>query len=147
MDKIYEMMIRGVQQLLDRVGGPLNFRLVVMPIVVTFFAVRAGMRDAREGQPSFLWGIITDPAQRRRRLAAGWRDISRIFFVAIVLDTAYQLMVLRALYVVQVLIVTVVCALVPYILFRGSTTLLVRGLSSKRAVATNNASEDEKDRL
>ena len=63
--------------------------------------------------------------------------------MAIVLDTAYQLMVLRAFFVVQALIVAVACAIVPYILFRGTTTLLVRGLSGKRAGPTNNASAAE----
>ena len=46
-------------------------------------------------------------------------------------------MVLRAFYVVQALIVAVACAIVPYILFRGSTTLLARGLSRKQAGPTN----------
>ena len=136
MDTILEILNRGVEQLLGRAIGPLQFRLIVMPTVVTILAIRAGLRDAREGQSSFLWGMITEPAQRRRRLAAARKDITRIFIVAIVLDTAYQLMVLRAFFVVQALIVAVACAIVPYILFRGSTTLLVRGLSGKRACAT-----------
>ena len=142
MDAILEILIRGVEQLLGRASGPLHFRLVVMPTVVTILAIRAGLRDAREGQPSFLWGIITDPAQRRRRLLAGWKDIARIFVVAIVLDTVYQLMVLRTFYVVQALIVAVACAIVPYVLFRGSTALLARGLSGKRACATDESASN-----
>ena len=129
MDTILEILNRGVEQLLGRSIGPLHFRLIVMPTVVTILAIRAGLRDARQRQPSFLWGMVTEPPQRRRRLAAARKDITRIFIVALVLDTAYQLMVLRAFYVVQALIVAVACAIVPYILFRGSTTLLVRGLS------------------
>ena len=57
--------------------------------------------------------------------------------MAIVLDTAYQLMVLRAFYVVQALIVAVACAIVPYVLFRGPTTRLARLLSGKQAGPTN----------
>ena len=136
MDTILEILNRGVEQLLGRSIGPLQFRLIVMPTVVTILAIRAGLRDAWEGQSSFLWGMVTEPAQRRRRLAAARKDITRIFIVAIVLDTAYQLMVLRAFFVVQALIVAVACAIVPYILFRGTTTLLVRGLSGKRAGTT-----------
>ena len=136
--------------MLGRASGPLQFRLVVMPTVVTILAIRAGLRDARQGQPSFLWGIVTNPAERRRRLFAGWKDITRIFIVAIVLDTAYQLVVLRAFYVVQALIVAVACAIVPYVLFRGSTTLLVRSLSGKKARAANvsagNTTEREEGR-
>jgi len=131
------MISRGVEQLLGRASGPLHLRLVIMPTVVTILAIRAGLRDAREGQPSFLWGVLTNPAARRRHLRAGWRDITQIFIVAIVLDTAYQIMVLRAFYVVQALIVAVACAIVPYVLFRGSTTLLVRGLSGKQAGAAH----------
>ena len=115
----------------------MHFRLVITPTVVTFLAIRAGLKDAREGQPAFLWGIIANPAERRRRLLSGWKDITRIFIVALVLDTAYQLIVLRAFYVVQALIVAVVCAIVPYVLFRGPTTRLARGLSRKQAGATN----------
>jgi hypothetical protein len=136
VDATLEILNRGVEQLLGRASGPLHFRLFVMPTVVTILAVRAGLRDAREGQPSFMWGIITKPAERRKRLLAGWKDITRIVIIAIVLDTAYQLMVLRAFFVVQALIVAVACAILPYILFRGSSTLLARGLSGKRACAT-----------
>ena len=132
-----EILNRGVEQLLGRASGPLHLRLVIMPTVVTILAIRAGLRDAREGQPSFLWGVFTNPAERRRHLRAGWQDITRIFIVAIVLDTAYQIMVLRTFYVVQALIVAVACAIVPYVLFRGSTTLLVRSLSGMKARATN----------
>jgi len=137
VDAILEIISRGVEQLLGRASGPLQFRLVVMPTVVTLLAIRAGLRDARAGEPAFLWGIITNPAERRKRLLAGWKDITRIFIVAIVLDTVYQVMVLRAFYVVQALIVAVACAIVPYVLFRGSTTLLARALSGKQAAPTN----------
>jgi hypothetical protein len=144
MDAIEQILSRGVEQLLGRSIGPLQFRLIVMPTVVTILAIRAGLRDARQGQPSFLWGILTDPAQRRTRVLAARKDITRIFLVAIVLDTVYQVMVLRAFYVVQALIVAVACAIVPYILFRGSTTLLARVVSGKQAKPTSTEPTAEK---
>ena len=52
--------------------------------------------------------------------------------MAMLLDTAYQLAVFRAFYVVQALIMAVVCAVVPYVLFRGPATRLARGLAGKR---------------
>ena len=131
------MLNRGVEQLLGRSIGPLQFRLFVMPTVVTLIAIRAGLRDARQGQPAFLWAIITDPTDRRRRLLAAWKDITRIFIVALVLDTLYQLMVHHAFYVGQTLIVAVTCAILPYVLFRGPTTRLVRVLSAKQTAAAN----------
>ena len=137
MDAILEIMNRGVEQLLGRAIGPLQFRLIVMPTVVTLLAIRAGLRDAREGQPAFLWGIISEANRRRQRMLAAWKDIARIFIVAMVLDTAYQLMVLRTFYIVQALIVAVACAIVPYVLFRGPTARLARLLSGKQAGTAN----------
>lgn len=134
MEAISEILSRGVEQLVGRASGPLQFRLVIMPTVVTLLAIRAGLKDARQGQPAFLWAIIVRPAGRRRRLLAAWKDITRIFIVAVVLDTAYQLVIFRAFFVVQALIVAVVCAIVPYVLLRGPVARLARALSGKRTV-------------
>ncbi len=107
-----------------------------MPLVATFLAVRAGLKDAREGQPAFLWAIVTSPAERRRLFRSVAKDVGRIFIVAVVMDTTYQLLVLRAFYPVQVLIVAVACALVPYFLIRGPVTRLTRGLYKNQSVGT-----------
>jgi hypothetical protein len=134
MGAILEMLNRGVEQLLGRAGGPFHFRLVVMPTVVAILAIRAGLRDAREGQPAFLWAVLTNPAERRQLLRSGLKDIGRIFVMAVVMDTAYQLIVLRAFYVVQMFIVAVVCAIMPYVLIRGPVARLTRGLYRGRPV-------------
>jgi hypothetical protein len=137
MDTILEMLNRGVEQLLGRASGPLHFRLLIMPTVVTILAIRAGMKDAREGQPAFLWAILTNPAERRRLFRSAVKDIGRIFIVAIVLDTIYQIIVLRAFYPVQLLIVAVMCAIVPYVLIRGPVTRLTRCLYKDQAGPVN----------
>ncbi len=97
---------------------------MIMPTVVTILAIRAGLRDAREGQPTFVWALLTMPSQRRRRFRSGVKDVGRIFAVACVLDTIYQLFVLREFHIGQLLIVAVACAVVPYGLVRGPVTLL-----------------------
>lgn len=131
MDNLLELFYQGVEQLLGRAGGPLHFRLFVMPLVVTFLAVRAGLKDAREGRPAFLWAFLTNPAERRCLLRSALKDVGRIFIVAVVLDTTYQLAVLHAFYPVQLLIIAVGCAIVPYVLIRGPVTRLTRGLYKK----------------
>ena len=133
MDAFLDFLRWLADQLVGRFGGPLNFRLVVMPTVVTLLALRADRRDAREGRPAFLGAFITDPVERRRLFKDALKDIGRVFIMAIVLDTAYQLMVFRWLYPGQVLIVAVVCAIGPYVLVRGPITRSVRLLLGKRA--------------
>ena len=48
------------------------------------------------------------------------------------LDTTYQILVLRAFYPVQMMIVAVACAIVPYFLIRGPVTRLVYALHRRR---------------
>jgi hypothetical protein len=134
MEAIQEFFSRLVEQLFGRVSGPLNFRLFVMPTVVTILALRADRKDAREGRPAFLGAFIMDPLERRRIFRGGLTDIGRVFLMAVVLDTVYQLLVFRWVYPGQVLIVAFVCAVVPYLLVRGPIARGVRLLLRKRAV-------------
>ncbi len=60
-----EMFTRGWDELLARETGALHFRFVLQPLVATFFAVRSGLRDAREGRPVFFWTVVLDSPQRR----------------------------------------------------------------------------------
>ena len=136
IDAILEELTRAVEQLLGRASGPLRLRLVMMPTVVTILAIRAGLKDAREGNPAFLWAIIANPDRRRQRFLSVCKDVARIFVVALVLDTAYQLIVLRAFYVLQTLIVAVACAIVPYVMFRGPVTRVASGMYPKQADST-----------
>ena len=136
MDTIQEMLTRAVEQLLGRAGGPLHFRLFVMPLVVTFLAIRAHLRDVREGRSTVLWAFVKDPAERRRLFRSGLKDFGKVFVVACVLDTTYQLLVFRAFYPVQMLVVAVACAIVPYFLIRGPVTRIARLLRRNWAGTT-----------
>jgi hypothetical protein len=121
-----EFLARVWTNIVDRVGGPMTFRIILQPLMATIFAVLAGLRDAREGRPPFFWTILTDSTQRGALLHEGWKAIARIFFLAIIMDVIYQLIVLRWIYPGEVLIVAVVLALVPYLLIRGPVNRIAR---------------------
>jgi hypothetical protein len=93
-----EILSRLIEDLVGRVRGPLSFRLILQPAIATFFAVRAGLQDAREGHPSYFWALANDAAHRRQLLKDGWKSIAKVFTIALVLDGVYQYMVLRWLY-------------------------------------------------
>jgi hypothetical protein len=124
MDAILEILGRGFEQLLGRGSGPLHLRLLITPTIVTILAIRAGVKDARAGHSTFLW---SNKAERRDLIRSGWKDIGRVFVLAVVLDTVYQLMIFRAFYVVQALIVAVLLAIVPFALVRNVVSRLMRG--------------------
>ena len=46
----------------------MSFRLPLQPAMATIFAIRDGLKDAREGKPYFFWALLTDPAHRRQHL-------------------------------------------------------------------------------
>jgi len=128
MDVFLDAVSQSVEQLLGRASGPLHFRLFIMPIVVTILAIRAHLKDVREGHPIYLGAFLTSPTERRRLLHSGLKDFGRVFIIACVLDTTYQILVLKAFYPVQMLIVAVACAIVPYFLVRGPILRLAHWL-------------------
>ena len=121
-----ELIIRGWEGLVDRVGGPMTFRLILQPMMATLLAVRAGVKDAREGRPPYLWTLLTDPNQRVDLLREGWRSIARVFVLAVVMDVIYEWVVGRWFYPLETLIVAIVLAVLPYLLLRGPINRLVR---------------------
>ena len=72
----------------------LTFRLIVSG-GGGVFAIRAGVKDSREGRAPYGWVILSDPLARGHHLREGWKDVAKVFFVAIVIDFAYQVMELR----------------------------------------------------
>ena len=80
-----------------------------------------------------MGAFFRDPTKRRRLLRSGLKDIGKVFIVACVLDTTYQILVLRSFYPGEVLVVAVVCAIVPYILIRGLVLRSARLLYRKWA--------------
>ncbi len=133
MDGILEVLSRIYHQILGRATGPLSFRLLVMPTVVTVLAVRAHLRDVREWRSTALGAFIKDPVERRRLFRSGLKDVGRVFVIAVVLDTTYQLLVFRWVYPGEVLFIAVVCAVVPYFLVRGPITRILRLVFGQKA--------------
>jgi len=121
-----EMFARIWDGLLARVGGPMTFRLILQPAMAALLAIRAGLKDAREGRPPYFWTILSDPKQRDDLLREGWKATARVFGLAIVMDIIYQWIVQRWIYPGEVVIVAILLAMVPYLLIRGPVTRIAR---------------------
>ena len=83
-----ETLARVVHDEFGRLDGPLHFRILLQPTMAIIFAIRDGLKDARQGRPAYFWSLFTEPMLRRELLRGGWRSISRIFILAVVLDVA-----------------------------------------------------------
>ena len=125
MDSFIESFNRAVQELLGRSSGPMHLRLLIQPTVASILAFKAGKRDAEAGNPPFLWTFLTGEGQRKALVRSAWGDMGKLFVIAMVLDTIYQLVVLKEFHILQTLIVAIVVAVIPYSLVRGTVTRIM----------------------
>jgi hypothetical protein len=113
------------EMLIGRAHGPLSLRLIFQPTVAAIFAIRAGLKDARAERTPYLWSMFTNPLDCRDLLRDGWKDIGKVFIIAVVLDVVFALIVHRWIFPGQALLVGTVLAIVPYVLIRGPVTRIV----------------------
>jgi hypothetical protein len=119
-----DLVARVWEQLAGRIEGPFAFRFVFQPLVAAILAIRAGVADAQDHRAPYLWSVLSDPLERPQLLREGFRDVTRVFVFAVVLDVIYQLVVFRWVYPLQSLVVAILLAFVPYVLIRGPVTRL-----------------------
>jgi hypothetical protein len=108
----------------ERFSGPMNFRLLLQPLVATVLAVRAGLKDARENRPPYFSTLISDRSQRRGLLLEGWKSVAKVFVMAVIIDLVYQYLVDGSIRVLEALGIAAILAIVPYVLFRGPVNRL-----------------------
>ena len=121
-----ELLSRFIDNLIDRVSGPMKFRLILQPLMAVIFAVRAGLKDAKEGKPAYFWALFTQPEHRRDMFLDGWKSVGKVFVIAIIIDLVYQLIVLRWFYPFEALLTATILAFVPYLIIRGPVARIAR---------------------
>ena len=119
-------LARMWENLAGRISGPMKFRLLLQPTMALFFAIRSGLKDAREGKPAYFWALLTNPGERRAMLHDGWKSLGKVFVAALVIDVIYQVIALRWVYPGEAVLVATILALVPYLLVRGPVNRIAR---------------------
>src|SRR5262245_54832589 len=123
---IMEAIARGWENFLARPDGPLNLRFFLQPTIACVMAIRAGLKDAREGRPAYLWAVLTNRDYRYTLLHGGWKDMRPTFFISATLDAIYQVYIHHAVYLLELLFTATLLALVPYFITRGPVNRLAR---------------------
>jgi hypothetical protein len=121
-----EIWTRIVENLGDRVSGPMHFRVFMQPVMASIFAVIAGLKDAKEAKAPYFWGLLTETGHRAAMLKDGWKSVGKVFVLAMLLDVIYQFKVQGFVYPGEVLIVALLLAVVPYLILRGLVTRIAR---------------------
>ena len=121
-----DLLARIGGNLVDRVTGPMHFRVVLQPIMATVFAIIDGRKDAKAGNAPYFWSLATDPSRRNEMLKSGWKSVGKVFILAVVLDAIYQFIEQRFIYPGELIIVAFLLAILPYLILRGLVTRFVR---------------------
>lgn len=114
------------QGFVSRTSGPLKFRFLMQPAMAIFLGTHGGIRDWREGKPAYFWEFLVDPDKRKELLHEGWHSLGKLLILAILLDCAYQVIVLHWIYPVDAVIVAFFLAILPYLLVRGPVNRVLR---------------------
>lgn len=112
---------RIVHDLFARMDGPLHFRFIVQPLMAITFAIVDGVKDAKARKRAYFWALVSTSGDRKQLMKDGWKSIGRIFILAIILDSIYQMKVHSngAIYAGELVIVAFLLAIVPYLIVRG----------------------------
>lgn len=121
-----DLIARVLGNLVGRLTGPLTLRLILQPAMAIFAAIKAGIDDAREDKPAYLWAVFSNPTHRRELLRDGWKDVTKVFVAATLVDVIYQVIALKWVYPGEALLVAFLLAVVPYVLIRGPVSRVAR---------------------
>lgn len=133
-----DIWLRFIDNMGDRVTGPMRFRLILQPAMASIFAIVSGLSDAKAGKPPYFWSLLTQPAHRAEMIRDGWKSVGKVFILALVLDVVYQVIALRFVYPGEVIIVAFLLAIVPYLFLRGLVTRVARAMGYGRKFDSTN---------
>jgi hypothetical protein len=131
---IQDILIRIWTDIVSRPSGPLALRFYIQPVVASLLAMRDGLKDARGDRTPYFWAILFHREERADRIREGFKTVSKLMIVAVVLDVVYQWMVLDTFYPGEALIVAFLLGYLPYLLIRGPVARLARWLVGRDRV-------------
>jgi hypothetical protein len=70
--------------------------------------------------------MVSNPQERLERLREGLNATARIILLGLLMDAIYQVIVFRRFYPVEAVIIAVLLGFVPYVIFRGVFTRILR---------------------
>jgi hypothetical protein len=118
---------RFLSELAGRASGPFAFRFVLQPLMAVWYAYRDGSHDARAGRPPYFRTILTDADHRRTLLLSGLKSVGRVVGLGVIIDLLYQVIVFRAFRPLEMIVIVLLLAFVPYLLLRGPFNRFMRG--------------------
>jgi hypothetical protein len=132
--ELYVLSHRFIDDMMARLHGPGRLRFILQPTVAILLGVRDGAKDARAGNPPFLWGLLFRSHERSRLVRSGLASVRDLVAVAILLDIASQLIIFRMVHPGAALVLGPVLIAFPYATSRALTNRRLRSRSGTISV-------------
>lgn len=121
-----------IKNFLEAVGirhsGPMSFRLYLQPLMSLTYAIIAGVRDAKAGRRHYVVdGLLLGKTKRSRKelLKELWRDVGKVIILAAIMEIIFEIIEFKMVYPFEVIKVVFYLAILPYIIFRGSSDRII----------------------
>jgi len=114
------------EDMLARLSGAGRLRFILQPTVALVIGMRDGIKDAREGLPPFLLGLMSHTVRRCHLLRSAFMSVRDLVSIAIILDVISQFLIFRRVHPGAALLVGPVLIAVPYAVSRALTNRLSR---------------------
>jgi hypothetical protein len=125
--ELYVLSHRFLPDIIARLHGPGRLRFILQPTVATILGMRDGAKDARTGNPPFLWGLVFHAGERPGLIRSGLASVRNLIAIAIMLDIIAQFLIFRMVHPGAALLVGPVLIAFPYATSRALTNRFARG--------------------
>ena len=124
--RIYLFSRQFIEELPQRFTGPGRLRFILQPVTAIILGIRGGVRDAKTGNPPYLFGLLFSTEQRRELLRSGVAAIWNLVALGIIMDIVFQLIIYHSVHPGAAVVIGPILICVPYAVSRALTTRLAR---------------------
>jgi hypothetical protein len=124
--RVYLFSHQFLEELPQRFTGPGHFRFILQPTFAILLGLRAGLADAKAGNPPYVFGLLFDAEHRGELLRSGLNTIGTLLATGIILDVVFQLVIYGEVHPGAAVVVGPILICIPYATSRALTTRLAR---------------------
>ncbi len=122
--RVYLFSRQFLEELPQRFTGPGRLRFILQPMTAILLGIRGGLRDAKTGNPPYLFGLLFGAEHRRELLRSGVAAIRNLVALGIITDIVFQLIIYHSVHPGAAVVIGPILICFPYALSRALTTRL-----------------------